>query len=611
MAFRSFSAAFLASLIVSAAPGPAAQTPRPPNVVLIIADDLGWADIGVNGSAFHLTPHVDALARQGLRFTDAYAPAPVCSPTRAALLTGKHPARLHITDWLPGRPDRPDQKLARPPMRPQLPLEETTLAEALKPAGYTSALIGKWHLGGEGFGPVEQGFAVNIAGDHSGTPLSYFAPFTRDGRAMPGLQTASEDEYLTDRLTDEALRFIDGNRERPFFLYLSHYTPHIPMRAKADLIRKYAAGRATGPQGNAVYAAMLESLDDSVGRIVTKLEELGLADTTVVIFTSDNGGLSTVEGPHTPATSNAPLRHGKGYLHEGGIRVPLLVRWPGRIAGGRVDRTPVTSIDLFPTILEIAGLMPPQGDGTSLVGLLDGTAAMPDRALYWHYPHYSNQSRSPGAPAGGGPGAAMREGRWKLIQHFETGAHELYDLEADGGEANNLAQAQAGRVLAMARQLQAWQNAVKAQWPMQNPEHRPLPVTPARDGSVLLHAREATVQGQHLRYEPQPHKDTLGFWTRVEDSAAWEFDLPAPGRFRVEALQGCGKGSGGAEVDFVIGDQRLTMTVQDTGNFQNFIRRELGEVRLAAGRHTLRVQPRTRPGVAVMDLREVGLVRIQ
>jgi arylsulfatase A len=608
---RHLLAATIALATIVSAPRPAAQTDQPPNIILILTDDLGWADIGANAGSFFLTPHIDALARDGMRFTDAYAAAPVCSPTRAALLTGKHPARLHLTDWLPGRADRPDQKLARPSIRPHLPLEEVTLAEALNDAGYVSGHIGKWHLGGEGFGPLEQGFATNVAGDHTGTPLSYFAPFSRDGRFMPGLERAPDGEYLTDRLTDEALRFIEAHRSGPFFLHLSHYTPHIPLRAPPELVERHQARVPTGPQTNALYAAMLESLDDGVGRVLATLDALGIADRTVVVFTSDNGGLSTVEGPNTPATSNAPLRHGKGYLHEGGIRVPLLVRWPGHVRAGAVERTPVTSTDLFPTILALARLTTGQGsDGVSLASLLRGAGPLPERALFWHYPHYSNQSRSPGAPAGGGPGAAMREGRWKLIQHFETGVHELYDLDADVGETSNVAEAEADRVLAMARQLHAWQGSVKAQWPMQNPEYKPTPVSALPDGSVLLHARDAVVHGQNLRYEPQPHKDTLGFWTRVEDWAQWDFELPAPGRFRIEALQGAGKGSGGAEVELAIGDQRLTMIVEDTGHFQHFVRRQLGEVRLAAGRHTLGVRPRTRPGVAVMDLREVRLVKV-
>lgn len=604
--------ALIALALASSAPLPAAQSGRPPNVIVILADDLGWADVRANASSFFLTPQIDSLARDGVRFTEAYASAPVCSPTRAALLTGKYPARLHLTDWLPGRPDRPDQKLARPVIRPHLATEEVTIPEALGPAGYVSAHIGKWHLGGEGSGPLDHGFAVNVAGDHTGTPLSYFAPFSRDGRFMPGLEGAKEGEYLTDRLTDEALRFIEGNHDRPFFLQLWHYTPHIPLRAKEELVERHKARPAAGPRTNAIYAAMLESLDDSVGRVLAKLEALGIEGNTVVIFTSDNGGLATMEGPNTPATSNAPLRNGKGYLHEGGTRVPLLVKWPGIIPAGRIDRTPVSSIDLFPTVLALAGVKAPGAvDGVNIEGLLRGTAPLPDRALYWHYPHYSNQARSPGAPGGGGPGAAMRQGRWKLIQHFETGVHELYDLDVDPGETNDLAPAQPERVLAMGKGLHSWQSGVKAQWPTQNPAHTATPVQPQSDGSVVLHARDAAVHGQNLRYEPQPHKNTLGFWTRVEDWASWEFELPAPGRYRVEALQGCGPKSGGAEVEFAVGDQRVTMTVEETGHFQNFVRRDLGELRLAAGRHSLSVRPQTKPGVAVMDLREVRLVRVE
>ena len=590
---------------------PAAQSPRPPNIVLIVADDLGWADIGANGASFYRTPHIDSLARDGVRFTDAYAAAPVCSPTRAALLTGKHPARLHLTDWLPGRLDRPDQKLARPSIRQHLPLEEVTLAEMLRGSGYVSAHIGKWHLGGDGFGPLEQGFAVNIAGDHTGTPMSYFAPFGRDGRSMPGLERATDGEYLTDRLTDEALRFVDANRGRPFFLYLSHYAPHIPLRAKPELVERHRARAAAATQGNAVYAAMIESLDDSVGRVLATLQALGLGNDTVVIFTSDNGGLSTREGPDTPATSNAPLRNGKGYLQEGGIRVPLLVRWPGQVRRGAIERTPVSSVDLFPTLAELAKVPGRQAvDGTSLEALLRGAQPLPPRPLYWHYPHYSNQVRSPGAPAGGGPGAAMREGRWKLIQHFESGFHELYDLESDAGEVKNLADQQPERVLEMGRRLHAWQNGAGVQWPTANAEYRNTPVEPLEDGSILLHARDAVVHGESLRYEPQPHKNTLGFWTRVEDWAHWDFELRAPGRFRIEALQGCGPRSGGAEVEFTVAGERQTLAVQETGGFQNFVRREVGELQLPAGRHSLQVRPRSKPGVAVMDLREVRLVRL-
>lgn len=582
---------------------------RPPNIVFILMDDLGWADIGANGSSFYQTPNIDSLAREGVRFTDAYAAAPVCSPTRAAILTGKYPARLHLTDWLPGRPDRPDQKLARPVIEQALPLSEVTLPEVLKTAGYVSAHIGKWHLGADGFGPLGQGFAVNIAGDHTGTPLSYFAPFERAGRFMPGLENAPPGEYLTDRLTAEAERFMESNRDKPFFLQLAHFAVHIPLQAKAELIAKHRTRLPAGSQTNAIYAAMIESMDDSVGRVLKKLDELGLATNTVIVFTSDNGGLATREGPNTPATSNAPLRNGKGYLHEGGLRVPLLVRWPGRFAANAVVTTPVISVDFFPTLIELAGLqVAGKLDGVSLVPLLKGQGGITRDAIYWHYPHYANQVRSPEAPAGGGPGAAMRSGDWKLIQHFESGRHELYDLSKDIGEANNLADAMPDKVLEMGKQLYGWQNNVKAQWPTQNPGFENPAVKPAADGSIGLHSRDAFVHGRNLRYEPQPHKNTIGYWTILEDWAHWDFEVTTPGRYRVEALQGCGKGSGGAEVAFAIGDQQLTMTVEDTGNFQNFIRRELGEVTLSAGRQTLTVKPQRKPGVAVMDLQAVKLV---
>ncbi len=589
-----------------------AQTERPPNVVVILADDLGWADVGADAASFNLTPHIDSLARDGVRFTDAYAAAPVCSPSRAALLTGKYPARLHITDWLPGRPDRPDQKLARPAIEMQLPLGEVTLAEALRTRGYVSAHIGKWHLGGAGFGPTDQGFAVNVAGDEAGSPRSYFAPFERDGRVMPGLEQAPDGQYLTDRLTDEALRFIDGNRDRPFFLYLSHYAPHIPLQAQAALIERHKARASAAPQANPIYAAMIESIDTGVGRILARLDALALTGRTIVVFTSDNGGLATREGPNTPATSNAPLRNGKGYLQEGGIRVPLMVRWPGQLPAGVVSRTPVSSIDLLPTLLALTGAPALPGvDGVSLEPVLRGTGELAPRPLFWHYPHYSNQARSPQAPAGGGPGAAIRLERWKLIEHFETGRHELYDLAADPGEANDLAAAQPERVLDLGRQLLAWQGKVGAQWMRSNPEYQNPAVEPSADGTILLPAHAAVVHGERLRYEPSPVKNTLGFWTQAEDWVHWDFVLPRAGRYRLEALQGCGPGSGGAEVEIAVGDQRLTMTVADTGGFQNFVRRELGELRLPAGPQRLTVRPRTKPGAAVMDLREVRLVPVE
>jgi arylsulfatase A-like enzyme len=433
------------------------------NFVFILIDDMGWMDLGCYGSSGHLTPHIDRLAASGMRFTNAYAACPVCSPTRASILTGKYPARLHLTDWLPGRTDRPSQKLLRPKIRQHLPLEEVTLAEALKPASYVSASIGKWHLGGPDYSPEMQGFDVNIGGTAAGSPRNGYFKFQ-----SPTLKLR-EGEYLTDRLTDEALAFIDKNRDRPFFLYLAHYAVHIPLQAKKEVVARYQPrAKPDDPQTNPVYAAMVESVDESVGRLLKKLEELKLAERTVVIFTSDNGGLSVKEGPHTPATSNAPLRTGKGYLYEGGIREPLLVRWPGVTRAGNTCDVPISSVDYFPTVLDMAGVKQegrPAVDGVSLVPLLRGDK-MPrkDRALYWHYPHYSNQ--------GGTPGGAVRLGEYKLIEFYEDGKLELYNLKEDIGEKNDLVRRMPEKTKELHRLLKEWRSAVKAQMPTPNPDYR-------------------------------------------------------------------------------------------------------------------------------------------
>lgn len=450
-----------------------AQTPatkrRPPNVVIILIDDMGWADLGSYGSAFQRTPNIDALAARGARFTDAYAAAPVCSPSRAALLTGRAPARLRLTDWLPGREDRPAQKMLRPAIRQALPLEEETLAELLKRAGYVSAHVGKWHLGGRGFEPTGQGFAVNVAGDHRGTPVSYFYPYRRGEEFTPGLEEGQAGEYLTDRLTSEAERFIERNRERPFFLHLAHYAVHIPMRAKPEKVEKYRAlARPGAAQANATYAAMVESVDESVGRVVSKLRELSLLEDTLVVFTSDNGGLHVEEGPNTPATSNAPLRAGKGHLYEGGIRVPLVVHWPRVAEPGAVCGAPVVGTDVFDTVAEAAGLKPTAGaDGVSLLPLLKGACGRRGRALYWHYPHYSNQ--------GGRPGGAVRASRYKLIEFYEDERVELYDLARDPGETRDIS-AERPKVTRMLKaSLRRWRELVGAQTMRPNPVYRGAP----------------------------------------------------------------------------------------------------------------------------------------
>ncbi len=604
----------------------AAAAPKP-NFIFILIDDLGWHDLGCYGSKFYRTPNVDRMAAEGMRFTDAYAACPVCSPTRASILTGKYPARLHLTDWLPGRGDLPAQRLARPIINQQLPLTEITLAKKLKAAGYTTAHIGKWHLGGEGFGPQQHGFDINIAGDASGSPLSYFAPFkgkSKDGkeRFMPGLEQAKDGEYLTDRLTTEAEKIIETNKDKPFFLYFAHYAVHIPLKAKADYIAKYPqAANKAGQQTNAIYAAMIESVDDSVGRILKKLDQLKLAENTVVFFTSDNGGLATREGPSTPSTINAPLREGKGWLYEGGIRVPLIARGPG-IKAGSVSTNAMSSVDYFPTILELAGLplvesresrvegksstptaLDPrpstlvQLDGVSLVPVLKGGTNAP-RPLFWHYPHYSNQ--------GGKPGGVIRDGDFKLIEFYETGRVELFDLKS--GENRNLAEdpAHAARVKTMVSKLDTWRIQTGAQMMQPNPNYHPSAQT--ADGTITMLGQHADVHGVMLRFEPLPHKNTLGFWVNPNDWASWDFEVSKPGKFTMEITYGCGNGSGGSEVEFAVGPQKLTFKVEQTGGFQAFVKREIGEMIFdQPGRYTLTVKPKSKPGPAVMDLPQIIL----
>ncbi len=573
-----------------------------PNVVLILADDLGWADLGCYGSKFHQTPNLDRMAAEGVRFTYGYSACPVCSPTRAAVLTGQYPQRFNLTDWLPGRGDQPAQRLKRPAIRQELPLEAVTLAEILKDAGYVTGHIGKWHLGGEGFGPLQQGFLSNIGGDYTGTPLSYFAPYQRNGKAMPGLDNAPDGEYLTDRYAAEAEKFLEQNREKPFFLYLPHNAVHTPIKAPPETVAKFAPAAeklGVGTQRNPVYAAMLSHLDDAVGRVLKKLDDLKLSENTLVIFTSDNGGLATLEGMPAPATINSPLREGKGYLYEGGIRVPLLVKWPGHIKPA-VNTTAVNSIDLVPTVTEICLGKPAAGvDGTSLAPLLTRSEKLAERDLFWHYPHYANQ--------GSRPGAAVRSGDFKLIEFYETGRRELFNVVQDVGESRNLAVDQPAVVEELAKKLNAWRRQVAAQMMTPNPNYLPNPQ--AADGTITLPASKADVSGIMLRFEPLPHKNTLGFWVNPQDSASWQFEATKPGKFEIEALQGCGKGSGGSEVEFAVGDQKVVMTVEDTGHFQNFVPRKIGVIEIKTpGRHTLTVRPQKKPGVAVMDLREVKLL---
>lgn len=429
-----------------------------PNIVFILADDLGWADLGCCGSTFYETPNLDRLARQGMRFTTAYAACNCCSPTRASILTGKYPARLHVTDWIPGT-RFPWAKLRPPDWTQHLPLEEVTLAEALKSAGYATAAVGKWHLGGGNCLPEKQGFDLNFAGDARGLPPSYFWPY-----GIPTIKTGQPGEYLTDRLTDEALKFVETNRERPFFLYFAHYTVHAPLQAKQELIGKYKAKLRPGQQQkNPIYAAMIESLDQSVGRVLDKLEALGIAGQTIIIFTSDNGGFLV-------ATSNAPLRGGKGFPYEGGHRVPLLVRWPGTTQPGSLCHDPVVSTDFYPTILELTGVRGDERhnasvDGVSLAPLLKQTDKPVRDEIYWHYPHYNVMWQK--------PYGAVRQGDYKLIEFYEDQRIELYNLKNDLSETTNLAGQMPDRVTTLREKLSAWRERVGAQLPLPNPDYDP------------------------------------------------------------------------------------------------------------------------------------------
>jgi len=430
-------------LFISGPPGlPTTAQRRPPNIVFILADDLGVHDLGAYGRRDHRTPHLDRFAAEGLRFTTAYVASPICSPSRAAIMTGRAPARLHLTTFLPGRPDAPSQRLLHPPIRQHLPLNEMTLAERLRAAGYATAAIGKWHLGGAGFGPLEQGFDVYHPGQATTTPSD------REG---------GKGEY---DLTREARRFIDANRERPFFLYLAHNNPHIPFAAQQNLVA--ANGGAFEP----VYAATVQTLDDSVGQLLDHLTTTGLRERTVVIFTSDNGGLHVPEGQHARVTHNTPFRAGKGYVYEGGLRVPLVVQGPS-LARRRVVATPFVNTDWLPTLLELAGV-PTQDelDGVSQMKLLaSGRGTSQTRPLYWHLPHYTNQ--------GSRPAGAVREGQWKLVEHYDNGKVELFDLSIDIGESRDLTEQHPDRAAAMRARLRAWRQSVGAQENTPNPNVAP------------------------------------------------------------------------------------------------------------------------------------------
>ena len=465
----------LTSLCVLLSPTRAGQDK--PNVIFILADDLGQMDIGAfNPKTFYETPNINSLAKRGMKFTQGYAACCVCSPTRGSIMTGKYPPRFGVTDYIGG--NRPG-KLKPAPNADHLPLEETTIAEAFRDdGGYATFFAGKWHLGTEGFWPENQGFDVNMGGIDRGGPYGrgkYFTPYDN-----PRLPDGPPGEHLPDRLATEANKFIETNKTSPFLIYFPFYDVHTPLQSRADLQAKYEAKRkqlglepkfGKEPprevrlvQDHAVYAGMVEAMDAAVGKVLAKLDELGLAENTIVLFTSDNGGLSTSEGS---PTSNLPYRGGKGWLYEGGIREPLLIRWPAKVKAGTTIDTPVCGIALTPTLIDATGATTRPGqklDGVSLLPVLTNSGKLAARPLFWHYPHYGNQ--------GGAPGAAIRLGDWKLIEWFE-GKTELFNLANDISEKTDLAAQEPERVKTMLAQLKTWQADVGAKFPTPNPAYDP------------------------------------------------------------------------------------------------------------------------------------------
>jgi arylsulfatase A-like enzyme len=442
--------ALLASRVVAA---------ERPNVVFILADDLGWTDLKCYGSEVYETPALDQLAREGMRFTQNYSACTVCSPTRACILTGKYPARLHITDWIPGQmPANP--KMLVPDWTKFLPLEETTIADVLRGAGYRTASIGKWHLGDAPYYPEKHGFDLNVAGTADAAPASYIAPWR-----IATLGEGKAGEHLTDRLGEEAVKFIRDAKDKPFFLYLPHFAVHTPIQGREDLVAKYKKKIVPGmKQKNANYAALVEGMDQTVAKIRQTLKELGLAERTIIVFTSDNGG-------RVPTTSNLPLRVGKGSAYEGGVRVPLIVYWPGVTKAGSTSDTPTISADFYPTLLEMAGAADQAGhqaDGVSIVPVLRQSGQLPPRALYWHYPHHQHYQLGGSMPYG-----AIRDGDFRLIEFFDDDRAELYNVREDVGEQHDLAARMPEKVKELRARLRAWRAAVGAQMPTPNPKYDP------------------------------------------------------------------------------------------------------------------------------------------
>lgn len=454
--------------------GFSARAADKPNIVLVLVDDLGWNDLTCQGSKYYETPNIDRLAAEGVRFTNGYAACAVCSPTRAAIQTGRYPHRTGVTDWIRARFQggkipadkknpcwRPKEqwrgrKVLCPPNALWLESKETTLAELVKPVGYTSCYIGKWHLGTDDWYPEKQGYDFNYGGCDYGQPPSYFDPYKgRKAKGIHNLPSRKPGEYLSDREADEATGFLRKHKDGPFFLMLAHYAVHTPIQAKKAVEAKYKKKGSKTKQKNAKYAAMVESVDDAVGKVVATLDELKLTQKTIIIFTSDNGGLV---GP----TNNAPLRSGKGYPFEGGIRVPFIVKWPGVTRKGVTVDVPVISMDIFPTIAAATNAAMPKTeiDGQDLRPLLTGRGEFKKRTLYWHFPHYRHNQ---------GPYSIIRDGDWKLIKWYE-GPTALFNLKDDPSEKKDLSSAMPEKLSELDRKLMAHLKGITDRIPIPNPK---------------------------------------------------------------------------------------------------------------------------------------------
>ncbi len=447
------------------------QLPTKPNIILIVADDLGVNDLGCYNNKFIETPNIDALAKEGVQFVNAYAAAPLCSPTRASIITGCNPTRINLTEHLHGyAAPSPKQKLITPRIESGLPEQLTTIPEALKTNGYISSHFGKWHLGMGPSSPSSQGFDLVYGGGAEGLPKTFSYPFF-NGTPYPGLLAdTKEGDYLDDALTNRAIRFLQNNKANSFFMELNFYAPHVPIEGKPSLVEKYKTKRAKNsfkglPEDE--YAAMVDNIDMNIGKLIAHLKASGLDKNTIVIFTSDNGGLDVQEVPafakHTPPTTNAPLRGGKGYIYEGGIRNPLII-WNPSTINSKTENIPATTDDFFNTIMQLTGTKNTSPDGVSLVPLLQNKM-IADRNLYWHFPHYS--------PQHGLPGAAIRKGNYKLIEWYEDGKIELFDLSKDEKEQNNIAATNATIITEMKIALYEWREKMKAKMPTPNPNYNP------------------------------------------------------------------------------------------------------------------------------------------